>query len=87
MEDNWVDFKAVKAAVSMQMLLDRYQINWLRKSGSELRGRCPIHKGDGRMPSASIPPRTRSIVSRAMRAATCWILSPLWSSAASATRA
>jgi DNA primase len=47
MEDNWVDFKMVKAAVSMQMLLDRYQINWLRKSGKDLRGRCPIHKGDG----------------------------------------
>ena len=47
MEKNWVDFKAVKSAVSMQQLLDRYQINWLRKSGGELRGRCPIHKGDG----------------------------------------
>jgi DNA primase len=47
MQDNWVDFKAVKAVVSMQMLLDRYQVNWLRKSGKELRGRCPIHKGDG----------------------------------------
>src|ERR1700716_1298690 len=47
MEKNWVAFKAVKSAVSMQMLLDRYQINWLRKSGGELRGRCPIHKGDG----------------------------------------
>jgi len=47
MEDNWVDFKMVKAAVSMQMLLERYKINWLRKSGKDLRGRCPIHKGDG----------------------------------------
>src|SRR5260221_9903158 len=47
MEKNWVDFKAVKSAVSMQMLLDRYQINWLRKSGGELRGRGPIYKGDG----------------------------------------
>src|SRR5712692_7768357 len=47
MEKNWEDFKAVKSAVSMQMLLDRYQINWLRKSGGELRGRCPIHMGDG----------------------------------------
>lgn len=47
MQDNWVDFKAVKAVVSMQMLLDRYQVNWLRKSGSELRGHCPIHKGEG----------------------------------------
>src|SRR6266513_2997980 len=47
MQDNWVDFKAVKEAVTMKMLLDRYKVNWLRKSGKELRGRCPIHKGDG----------------------------------------
>ena len=47
MENNWVDFKAVKSAVTMRMLLDRYQVNWLRKSGEELRGRCPIHKGEG----------------------------------------
>jgi DNA primase len=47
MQDNWVDFKAVKAAVSMQAVLDRYQINWLRKNGDELRGRCPIHQGEG----------------------------------------
>src|SRR5437016_4490813 len=47
MQDNWVDFKAVKAAVTMQAVLDRYQINWLRKKDEELRGRCPIHQGDG----------------------------------------
>ena len=47
MQDNWVDFKAVKAAVSMEMILGRYQVNWLRKSGEELRGRCPIHQGEG----------------------------------------
>src|SRR5437867_12597102 len=47
MENNWVDFRAVKQAVSMQMALDHYQVNWLRKKGEELRGRCPIHKGEG----------------------------------------
>ena len=47
MKDNWVDFKAVKAAVSMEMILGRYQVNWLRKNGDELRGRCPIHQGEG----------------------------------------
>lgn len=47
MQDNWVDFKAIKAAVSMQAVLDRYQINWLRKKKDELQGRCPIHQGDG----------------------------------------
>ena len=29
------------------MVLDHYGINWLRKNGSELRGRCPIHQGEG----------------------------------------
>ena len=47
MEKNWVDFKLVKSAVTMQMVLDHYQIHWLKKSGEELRGRCPIHQGEG----------------------------------------
>ena len=47
MQDNWVDFKTIKSAVTMQMVLDRYGINWLRKNGEEVRGRCPIHQGQG----------------------------------------
>jgi hypothetical protein len=42
----WVDFRMVKAAVTMQMALDHYQVNWLRKSGQELRGKCPIHQNE-----------------------------------------
>src|ERR1051326_4313408 len=42
----WVDFNAVKAAVSIEMVLGRYGVNWLKKNpGGELRGRCPIHRG------------------------------------------
>src|SRR5882672_9177937 len=37
----------VKDAVTMEMILGRYGVNWLRKSKDELRGRCPIHKGEG----------------------------------------
>jgi DNA primase len=47
MSKDWVDFKSVKEAVSMEMVLDHYGINGLRKNGGELRGRCPIHKGEG----------------------------------------
>ncbi|MGH9822000.1 MAG: CHC2 zinc finger domain-containing protein, partial [Blastocatellia bacterium] len=47
MGKDWVDFRLIKDAVSMQMVLDRYGINRLRRSGDELRGRCPIHKGEG----------------------------------------
>lgn len=47
MSNPFVDFRAVKAAVTISMALDHYGVNWLRKKGDELRGRCPIHKGEG----------------------------------------
>ena len=46
-KSSFVDFRAVKAAVTISMALDHYGINWLRKKGDELRGRCPIHEGEG----------------------------------------
>jgi DNA primase len=46
MESNWVDFKAIKQAVTMEQVLARYGIK-LKRAGKELRGRCPIHQGDG----------------------------------------
>lgn len=47
MKKDWVDFKTVKQNVTIQQVLDRYEINWLRKTGDNLRGKCPIHKGEG----------------------------------------
>src|SRR5260221_6212630 len=46
MESNWVDFKAIKEAVTLGQVLDRYRVK-LKRSGKELRGHCPIHQGDG----------------------------------------
>jgi DNA primase len=46
MESNWVDFKTIKQAVTIGQVLDHYGVK-LKKSGKELRGRCPIHQGDG----------------------------------------
>lgn len=40
---DWVDFKAIKEAVSIEMVLDHYGVTGLRKSGDDLRGPCPIH--------------------------------------------
>jgi DNA primase len=48
MDNSWVDFKAVKATVSIHMVLDHYGINWLRKETGDLVGKCPIHQGDGK---------------------------------------
>lgn len=47
MEKQWVDFRVVKAQVSMQMLVEHYALKDLKKSQHELRGRCPIHNGNG----------------------------------------
>ena len=41
----WVDFNLIKAAVTMEMLIVQYSITGLTKTGDELRGVCPIHKG------------------------------------------
>jgi DNA primase len=41
----WVDFGAVKQAVSLEAVLRRYQVPGLRKRGHQLVGRCPIHRG------------------------------------------
>ena len=46
MATTWVDFQTVKQAVPIQSVLERYGlIKDLRRRGSELHGRCPIHKG------------------------------------------
>jgi DNA primase len=45
---SWVDFKLVKDTVTIQMVIDHYNITGLKKSGNELRGACPLHKGEGK---------------------------------------
>jgi DNA primase len=42
----WVDFRAVKQAVSMEAVLRHYQITELRRHREQLQGRCPIHRGE-----------------------------------------
>ena len=50
MTPRWVRFAEVKAAVSMRLVLEDYGVlEKLRRSGREqYRGRCPIHRGEGR---------------------------------------
>ncbi len=43
----FVDFKAIKAAVSMEQVLKHYDLlHQFKKSGDSLSGPCPIHKGE-----------------------------------------
>src|SRR5688572_28098429 len=42
----FVDFKAVKAAVSMEQVLQQYNLlDQFKRGGDSLSGPCPIHKG------------------------------------------
>jgi len=43
-KENWVDYKAIKEQVSMQMVLDRYEIK-LKNTGKNHVSCCPIHNG------------------------------------------
>jgi hypothetical protein len=46
MGSEWVDFRAVKAAVSLAEVLRAYGVDWLRsRRRDQLEGRCPIHRG------------------------------------------
>ena len=43
----FVDFQEVKRRVSFEQVLAHYQINSLQEEGQNLRGPCPLHKGEG----------------------------------------
>lgn len=44
--NNWIDFKEIKARVSMEMVLERYGVlEKLKPSGASMVGCCPIHNG------------------------------------------
>src|SRR6266487_1217066 len=45
-KSSFVDFKAIKAAITMEQVLDHYGFaDRFKKSGDSLSGPCPIHKG------------------------------------------
>jgi DNA primase len=49
MENQWVDFKTVKAAVSMEAVLGHYGVKVRRVNATYLRGKCPLptHRAAG----------------------------------------
>jgi len=45
----WIDFEAIKRRVPISVALEHYRIQGLKRSGkAHLRGRCPLHVGEGR---------------------------------------
>jgi DNA primase len=46
-KSSFVDFKAVKAVLTMEQVLDHYGLSHrFKRSGDSLSGPCPIHKGE-----------------------------------------
>ena len=46
-KSSFIDFKAVKAALTMEQVLEHYGLlDRFKRSGDSLSGPCPIHKGD-----------------------------------------
>lgn len=45
---NWIEFAAIKRMTPLAAVLEHYRIHELRRSGrDQLRGRCPLHGGEG----------------------------------------
>ena len=42
----WVDFRLVKEAISMEMLLLHYGISDFQRNGDEAKGNCPFHQSE-----------------------------------------
>ena len=57
MKKPWVDFEDVKANVRIEQVLELFDITGLKKQGSELRGKCPLHDGDGKRTLSVNPER------------------------------
>src|SRR5260370_26470656 len=46
-KSQFVDFKALKAAITMEQVLEHYGLlDQFKRSGDSLSGPCPIHKGN-----------------------------------------
>src|SRR5580692_1702560 len=46
-KSSFVDFKAVKTAITMEQILEHYGLlDRFKRSGDSLSGPCPIHKGE-----------------------------------------
>src|SRR6266403_3134405 len=46
-KSSFVDFRAVKSAITMEQLLEHYGLlDRFKRSGDNLSGPCPIHKGE-----------------------------------------
>jgi DNA primase len=62
MENEWVDFKVVKASVTMQQVLDHYGIRLRKVNATHLRGKCPLpmHSSQGSADSFGVDLQKRA---------------------------
>ena len=44
----WLNFQSIKQEVNLESMLRHYGVNLRRSGKDQHRGRCPIHRGEGR---------------------------------------
>jgi DNA primase len=45
---DWLDFKSIKREANLESVLRHYRVDLKRSGKDQYRGRCPIHRGEGR---------------------------------------
>ena len=45
---DWLDFRSIKREVKLESVLRHYRVELRRSGKDQYRGRCPIHRGEGR---------------------------------------
>jgi DNA primase len=45
---DWLDFKSIKREANLESVLRHYRVDLRRSGKDQYRGRCPIHRGEGR---------------------------------------
>ena|SRR5579875_2170653 len=45
---NWLDFRLIKREADLESVLRHYGVELRRSGKDQYRGRCPIHRGEGR---------------------------------------
>ena len=78
-QNRWVDFQAIKEAVSLEAVLEHYQVKNLRRRRDQLEGCCPVHGGERQDAFQANPARTSFIALPATLRVTWWTSWPRWS--------
>src|SRR5579875_1599754 len=78
---NWLDFRLIKREADLESVLRHYGVELRRSGKDQYRGRCPIHRGEGRDAFHANTARKSFIALLVAQAERYWTSSQTWSAA------